>query len=170
MPIPSQVSVERALARSERYEGEIEAARLPRLAELQPQRVSAVLDVGRVRGGFGQVSGQIEAGLRLECRTCGTPYDWVAKVAVELALARDEAEEARLMERAEPLLVTDDVLPLVQLVEDELLLGLPMMPRCAACENAGPAAPEASAESPTRRPLAALKALDLKGGGAARGK
>ncbi|MGQ0528539.1 MAG: YceD family protein [Panacagrimonas sp.] len=76
----------------------------------------------------------------------------------------DEDEEARLMADYEPVLVAEDRLMLHQIVEDEILLALPMIPRCSACENSGPASAETSLE-PVEKPgpLAALKNLSLKG-------
>lgn len=173
MPIPVQVSAERALARGECYEGEIEGAELQRLAEYRPEQVSALLRIGRDIGRVGRIGGTVEARLTLECRVCSASFVWPARLTLDLTLARDEQEEARLLEQGEPVLIEDDALRLQQIVEDELLLALPMMPRCAACENAHPPDAEVSAaeaEEPTRRPLAALKELSLQGGRTARGK
>lgn len=169
MPIPVQVSAERALARNERYQGQIDPSGLPRLAGFQPRQLVADLQIRRHITGYGRVGGSIQAELTLECRVCTLGFCAPLSLRFDLVLARDEAEEARLMDQAEPLLITDDVLPLHRIVEDEVLLGLPMMPRCPTCENARPAASEAAKEE-VRRPFAALKELGLKGGTSARGK
>ena len=170
MPIPVQVSADRALARQERYEGRLDASALMRLQEYEPQDVEARIGIRRDVAGQGWVEGEASARLTLECRLCTATFEQPLAVRFALAIARDEEHESRLMDRAEPLLINDDRLPLQAIVEDELLLGLPMMPRCPACENTrSPPGDEASSPS-TRRPLAALKDLNLKGGSSTRGK
>jgi uncharacterized protein len=164
MSIPAQVSASRALARDERYAGSVDTAALDRLAEFQPQDLSADLQVRTDVARQGWLEGEVAGRLHLECRVCGERFAWVLKAPVRLALAMNEEEEERLMEQGEPVLVRDDRLPLHQIVEDEVLLALPMMPRCPACENArrpeGDDAPPAQGAEP--RPLAALKKLKLK--------
>ncbi|WP_420465299.1 YceD family protein [Panacagrimonas sp.] len=170
MPIPAQVSAERALARHERYQGELDPAGFERLRDAVSQTVYADLQIRRDVAGVGWVEGLIRAQLTLECRVCTASFVWPLDTRFALALARDEQEEARLMERAEPLLLMDDELRLHEIVEDELLLALPMMPKCATCENARPPEPSAAAAEDTRRPFAALKELGLKDGSAVRRK
>lgn len=165
MSLPVQVSVARALARSERYAGTVDASSLPRLADLAPRQVRADLRI-QAEDGRGWVEGRIDGCLRLECQVCNRPFDWTLAAPVKLALARDEAEEQRLMADCEPLLVQDDRLLLHEVVEDEVLLALPMMPRCAACENARPPAdgPADEAGDKPASPLAALKNLNVSKG------
>jgi uncharacterized protein len=74
-----------------------------------------------------------------------------------------EAEERSALADAEPLLVEDDRLPLRQIVEEEVLLALPMLPRCESCENvvnqalASSQGREQEAPAPRDNPFAALK-------------
>jgi uncharacterized protein len=44
-----------------------------------------------------------------------------------------EAEERRLLHDCEPLLVEDDTVPLHEVVEEEVLLAIPIAPRCSTC-------------------------------------
>lgn len=173
MSFPSQVSASRALARGEQYAGPVDAASVPRLADLEPRGLEADLQFSVAVGGRGWLSGEIRGRLRLNCQVCDQGFDWTLKAPVKLALARDEEEEERLMADCEPLLVQDDRAMLHEIVEDEVLLALPMMPRCAACENACPPSDEA-ADEPGEKPagpLAALKGLNVsKGASPARRK
>lgn len=164
MSIPAQVSAARALAREERYVGPLDTAALDRLAEFEPRELSADLQVRVDAGRQGWLEGRVTGCLRLECRVCSERFTWSLEVPVHLALAMSEEEEERLMEQCEPLLVRDDRLPLHQVVEDEVLLALPMMPRCPTCENARPPEGDDAAPDPDDRPspLAALKKLKLK--------
>lgn len=171
MSIPAQVNASRALARDERYAGSLDAATLDRLRDVAPEDLAADLRIYRNVGRQGWIEGRITGRLSLECRICEERFAWPLDAPVKLALAMSEEEEERLMETGEPLLVRDDVLMLHEIVEDEVLLALPMMPRCPACQNARPPSDEPVAEAESKPgPLAALKGLSLKGGTAARRK
>ncbi|MGQ0502881.1 MAG: YceD family protein [Panacagrimonas sp.] len=163
MSIPVQISASRGLARGERYVGAIDPAGLSRLAELSPEAIAAELslraDVGRRNWLEGRVSGQVQ----LVCQVCLEPFPWRIDAPVNLALATSEEEEERLMADCEPLLVTDDQLLLHDIVEEEILLALPLMPRCPACENARPPAHEPPPSVEKTRSLAGLKNLKLQG-------
>lgn len=73
----------------------------------------------------------VEAEVVLECQRCLGNYIERVSSATVLPLARDEAELAR-WERDDPLLdalVAETALDVLSLVEDEVLLGLPVAPR-----------------------------------------
>ncbi|MCC2657700.1 MAG: hypothetical protein K0Q76_2808 [Panacagrimonas sp.] len=164
MSIPAQVSASRAVAREERYAGPVDPAGLDRLAEFEPRDISAELQVRVDVGRQGWLEGQVSGCLHLECRVCSERFAWSLNAPVRLALAMNEEQEERLMEQGEPVLVREDCLPLHQIVEDEVLLALPMMPRCPTCENARPPEGADAAPDPVDKPspLAALKNLKLK--------
>lgn len=164
MTIPVQVPASRALVRAEQFAGSVSPHGLKRLQEFAPRDLEAELYVRTDSARRGWLEGRISGVLRLQCQTCSTPFDWKLAAPVSLILAMDEDEEARLMADYEPVLVAEDRLMLHQIVEDEILLALPMIPRCSACENSGPASAETSLE-PVEKPgpLAALKNLSLKG-------
>ena len=66
--------------------------------------------------------------LMLECRRCLQPFSQQFKVDVNLAVIGNVEAAEGLPECYEPLLVTDGVVALESLIEDELLLNLPVMP------------------------------------------
>jgi len=75
------------------------------------------------------VSGSIEAELTLTCQRCMGPVKLKVHTAPKLAWVKtDEALEA-LPEEYEPLMSADGRVDLVDLVADELLLALPLVPR-----------------------------------------
>lgn len=170
MPLPATVSADRAIAHGEQFEGDLPVERLERLAEFAPGNVGGTLAVSRDIGGQAWLKGTLSGSLRLACQMCLAPYDWKFQAQVELALVRSEEEEERLLATAEPCLVTDDRLALHEVISDEVLLGLPMMPRCAACENARPPDSGGDASEGSTRPFAALKQTGLTGESKARRK
>ena len=66
------------------------------------------------------------------------PFEYRLDLSFSLRLATSETEERRLLDVGEALLVEDDNLPLRQILEDELLLALPVAPRCEDSACAAP--------------------------------
>jgi len=96
----------------------------------------------------------------LTCQRCLQPMDETLQIDRRLRFVRGEDEAARLDEMSE-----DDVLELPQrldllgLVEDELILALPLVPRHERCPVPLPLRDDDVAEEPAPRPFAALEAL-----------
>lgn len=79
---------------------------------------------------------RVEAEVPLACQRCLEPYAFALRADVTLLLARDEAELAR-WEELDPLcdgVVAGPHMDIQALVEDEILLGLPLAPRHAEGE------------------------------------
>jgi uncharacterized protein len=105
---------------------------------------------------------RIDAELPLTCQRSLQRFLYPVNIVQRLGLIRDEADEAALPEGYEPLLVPEDgQLRTVELVEDELILAVPVvpiMPGTEAVERDWPATEQA--EEPERvNPFAALSAL-----------
>ncbi len=165
MPIPQKIRVSTAVVRREHYVGELALNGLPKLSGL------LVGDAGVVQVDLlackimdlPALTGVMEGVLHLECRRCDKPYQTPLRHELDLRLVSSEEEEERLMQDCEPYWVQDDELALRDLLEDELLLALPMLPRCDSCENiVNGAAESAPTQEPRREnPFAALKKLKL---------
>lgn len=101
----------------------------------------------------------------LTCQRCLSPVICPVEVDRSFRFVATEAEaEALDAELEEDVLVLERWMSLRDLVEDELLLGLPLVPRHEICPDplvpsGGEAAPEASSEEP--HPFAALGKLKL---------
>lgn len=129
--LPDRVDVARQVQARRVFEGT-----LP-LASMQRLRGSLADDDGEARYsiefgkddlGVAYLALRVEAGLPLVCqRTLDT---FVHRVAIDqrLGLIAREDEEASLPEGYEPLLVPDGQLALADVVEDELILALPVVP------------------------------------------
>lgn len=105
------------------------------------------------------------ATVRLECQRCLRPVDVMLEVDRSFRFVRDEREAAELDAQVEEdILVLGRSLDLQELVEDELILALPLVPRHADCRHPGQAGAEPlrSAQEPAPgrpHPFAALAAL-----------
>lgn len=103
---------------------------------------------------------EVEAALPLECQRSLQRFLQPVRIVQRLGLIRDEAEEAGLPEGYEPLLLAEDgMLRPSELVEDELILAVPVvavMPGTEAMERDWPAQEE---EQQQASPFAALAGL-----------
>lgn len=121
------------LARSGRsLQGQIPVARMWRLAEtLCSTAGEIVIDLRFGRGDQGRfyIQGTIHGEVRLMCQRCLGPFSWSANCEVRLALIPAVIPRERLESGYEPLVAQEDSpLSLVAMVEDELILALPIVP------------------------------------------
>ena len=131
--IPKHVVASKAVATRQRYVGVLPLAQLPRVAAQLADKAGELqveLEAGKDAAGRASLRGTIRGELSLTCQRGLHPFPWACQVESNLQLVGSEADEEKVMTEAEAYLVVDDQLPLRDLVEDEVLLALPMMPRC----------------------------------------
>ncbi len=145
--------------------GVLALASLPRLSaalERADGAVAVALKAGIDGQGIRFIKGVLRAEVTLTCQRCLGSLSWPLEVAVCLGLARDEAQIDQLPEAYEPLLIAEDSkLAVADLVEDELLLALPQIPRhddLRECAALGEVRSDPPALQP-RQPFAALASL-----------
>lgn len=80
------------------------------------------------------VTGHVDANLSLICQRCLQPMDLAVHSVVALSPVQGLEESTRLPELLDPLLVENHRVCLRDLVEDELIMALPSIPRHAASE------------------------------------
>lgn len=166
MPIPQQIKASVGLARLQRYSGAIATAEMPRL---QPdlagpsEPLQAEIELHRDHQGE-WFKASIRGVLMLQCQRCFDAYAWTVDLRPRLLLVDSEAEEQRVLETADPYRIENDSLPLHELIEDEVLLALPIVPRCQSCEDVVAAMPsplqaKPDASSKTSNPFAQLSSV-----------
>ena len=105
--------------------------------------------------------------LRQTCQRCLTPTDTPLHVRQSLRFVADEDTAAALDdEMDDDVLVWSRDFNALELIEDELILSLPLVPAHDECPSALPqqaADPEALIPEPARNPFAALASLKKKG-------
>ncbi len=142
--------------------GEIDARTLPRAADLLTAGAEPVPMAWRISGGrdaLGRplLSMRLDGAVPLVCQRCLQKFVATLAQQTELLLARDEAELARLDAEETEVVLANTTLDPRNLVEDELLLSLPLSPRhgeeeCAAALRLG-------TDDGRRSPFAGLAAL-----------
>ncbi len=78
------------------------------------------------------LEGALEAVIQLGCQRCMEPMDITIESQFQMALIEDEAEEDLLPDPYEPLLVDEKTFSLLQFIEDELILAIPVVASHAA--------------------------------------
>jgi uncharacterized protein len=114
------------------FEGSLPVAALPRLCSALAGSEGSVdyrLDFGRDTLGTDYVDVHALASLTLVCQRTLEPFALPVAVDNRLGLIRREQDEAGLPPGCEPLLVAEDGrLAPADVIEDELLLALPLVP------------------------------------------
>jgi len=130
--IPEVLDAWRSVAARHRIEGRVPLASLPRLRDglLDPDgEVRFVLDFDRDALQLPCVVLEAETELPLQCQRSLQRFLLPVQIRQRLGLIRDEADEAALPEGYEALLVpADGRLHPLDLVEDELILAMPVVP------------------------------------------
>ena len=172
---PLHLDVERFARDGAALEGVWPLASLERLAESQAEGAAPAGQALRWRASgqrFERVGAPAEvwlhldarATVRLVCQRCLQAMEVPLEIDRSFRFVRDENEAAELDAQVEEdILVLSRSLDLRELVEDELLLALPLVPRHEDCRHpaAGLAGVPAADEGPSERPhpFAALAAL-----------
>jgi len=151
-------------------EGHLPLSTLPRLAGLlfdcdSEDKLRFSLGFDRDALGIAYAELDLETVLPLQCQRSLRRFGFPVELHQRLGFIRKEADEAGLPPGYEPLLVpaSGEVRP-VDLVEDELILAIPVVPLDPARPSQEPewGAPPAPAESALPHPFAGLAALKQK--------
>jgi uncharacterized protein len=114
------------------FQGSLPIAAMPRLCEVLADDAGVAtyaLDFGRDEYGTAYVDVHVQAPLWLVCQRTLEPFVMPVTVDSRLGLIRSEREESALPAGVEPLLVAeDDKVSPIDVIEDELLLALPLVP------------------------------------------
>jgi len=162
--LPPVLDAWRMVSSQRHFEGTLPLAAMPRLKQVLMDAEGECryeLDFGRQPLGHNVLQVRVQAALPLQCQRSLERFLYAVDVDQSLGLIRDETQEAALPEGMEAVLIGDDgELHPADLIEDELLLALPVVP-------INPEAPELSPEwalepdepDDKPNPFAALAAL-----------
>jgi uncharacterized protein len=152
------------------FEFDIPVAELPGISAESSAAapLHARLEFGREQG-LNVVHVMLRGTLGLTCQRCMQPLPFTLATDSRVALVASEAEAAAVPEAWDTFLAGEGSLRFPELVAEEVLLALPLVPLHAAGEcaltvpAAEAAAPGAAAEPAKTRPFADLKALLERG-------
>jgi uncharacterized protein len=148
--LPELLDPRRAVALGSCFEGHMAIARLSRLRPLLASAEGSVdyrLRFGKDERGYGTVTGRVSGELRLYCQRCNEEMLLPVDSEISLALTEGLDEAAALPDDFDPLLLDGRLMRSSELIEDELLLAVPVVPRH----------PEGSCEAPLPKPASAKR-------------
>lgn len=162
--LPESVDPFRLAAQGVRLAGVVPLGQLERLRPLLHEAegvAEAELEFATDSKGGVSVNGWITCDLTLACQRCGNPYVVHVDTRLQVGLVQSSDESTALPEDIEPFLLEAGQLRPADLVEDELLLALPIVPRHDyACAPDIPLSQEDGAASPPEpSPFAVLDKL-----------
>ena len=159
----------RAVRHGLAFAGEVELSQLPRLAEIvlaredaPPARIDYRLRFERDPEGRALVIGHVRSCLRLPCQRCLGAVEIAVDAPLRLALVKTDQLAGELPDDIDPCVVAGDSLDLAALIEDELLLAIPAVPRHGEglCQPPEPVQARASSRSQERSASASESGLD----------
>ena len=165
--LPEQVDPLRLARQGAIVEGILPLAHRNRLAEYlsdTPGDAAVVVEFGLGEGVVGFLRGRARAQLTVICQRCLEPMTVTIEAPFAFGLVVSEAAADRLGDDYEPLILGDEPLQLGDLIEDELILALPIValhdmqdcPAARRIETKDPAVDERRADA---SPFAVLKEL-----------
>lgn len=162
--VPEILDAWRMVAARRGFEGRLPLSSMTRLrdalADADGDDVAFVLDFDRDALQVPYVELRIKAGLPLVCQRTLQRFVHEVEMVQRLGLVRDEADEAGLPEGYEVLLLAEDGgLRPAELVEDELILAVPLIPVKPGSESVERDWPVSTEEEVRANPFSALAAL-----------
>ncbi len=144
--------------------GRLPLSRLDRLCQsLQDGKgvVDISLDFDRDEVGQPRVMGRLTAILQLQCQRCMQTMGLPVSVDVHLGIVRTQRQAESLPDNYDPLLVSDEPMTAADIVEDELILALPLVAlhEMADCPAAGAPAGQDEVVAQRENPFAVLAEL-----------
>ena len=161
--LPETINFMRQVELNRIIEGSYPLVKLGRLSESLVSNegdVAVKIEFGR-SAGFACLKAEVSAKLLVKCQRCLEPMETEVAGEFKFALVKSEEEFELLPEEFEPYLLAGEEQSIIDLVEDELLLSLPMVTvhenSCSDFMTDQEKAIEAAKEA--EHPFAALKAL-----------
>lgn len=129
-PLPIEIDPYQLAKSATTLSGSLKIRSMERLKALlldEHQAVNAVLQFGKDEEGYYFVRVDLQAELILQCQRCLEPMNYNLQLKVNLCLLNDEKKIKNIPEHYEPLLVNSNSMKLADIVEDELLLNIPLV-------------------------------------------
>lgn len=169
--LPEKVDALRAVTSRREYEGRVALRQLPRLCEALASTDGELryrMIFGRDELRIAYLDLELDGELPLVCQRTLEAFAWPLRLSQRMGLIRNESEEAGLPEGYEPLLLDDGEIAPAEVMQDEALLVLPLIPSKPGSEALAEWIDEAEdlTETVPGNPFAALAGLkhERKGG------
>lgn len=139
--LPVEINPFRLVEQKKQLTGIIPLKQLSRLSEIalpSSEDIAVKLDFTRTQSGLALIEGYIRGQILLECQRCLQPLPYTLDHPLRVALTTFQSDERPEQEGLEAWLVEDDRLFVLDFVEDEILLALPLVAKHEQCEPVRP--------------------------------
>ena len=129
--LPTMVDPLKMTNREVEMAGSVPMAAMKRLAEMVEEaegEVAVSLHFGRDKAGQRFITGCINGQLQLLCQRCGQTIKHQFSIVPRMSPVLSEQQAKHLPEGYDPLIVQDEPISLAKIIEDEIILDLPMVP------------------------------------------
>ena len=161
--MPETLNFLRQVERNYRFEGEVALEKMERLSALLLTKSghAAVYFEFATSVGIAALKGRVKANLEVQCQRCMQPMTIAVNSHFKFALIHSEEEIDELPAEFEPYLLEGDEQLMLPVLEDEILLSLPMvtMHEQACSDFMSEQQAEIQASKEASHPFAALKGL-----------
>lgn len=166
-PLPNLVDVRKLVQKGTQIRAELPVSQLPRFSGLLANTEGSVtttlrffIDEQKIR----RVDGDIYCKAFAICQRCMEILPLSLESHFELAVVKDDEQARQLPDGLDPLIVTDDYISLADVVEEELILCLPIVnyhddKNCQEVLGATADQPDLPLEQPTDSPFKVLESL-----------
>lgn len=165
--IPEHIDPYRFAEQGLRLDGIVKVIDMHRLSSLlsesgEPIAVTLVFGLDEQKIAF--IKGHLETKLLLQCQRCMEPYSYEIISDFNLGIVGTIDEADALPPHYEPAMAKDGQLALRELIEDELILNLPIIPKHEPdqCRVQLPLADSGNEDAKGKNPFDVLKALKDK--------
>jgi uncharacterized protein len=130
--LPKYIDPIKLADRETKLSGNLSIKDLPRLKELlvdQNGDIAVDLELGRDQEGYYFIRGKAAGILHLQCQRCLEGMDYPLAITISLSPVMSDASAKGLPSRYEPIFIEDDSIVISTLIEDEIMIALPMIPK-----------------------------------------
>jgi len=128
--LPTQIAPFKLARQGQALQGVVSVDGLERLATLLSDnngRIEVSLQFGKNQQGINFVRGHLSAEVNVICQRCMKPMPVQIETDVSLGIVSSDERAAQLPEEFEALIVEEEPIALARIVEDELILALPIV-------------------------------------------
>lgn len=128
--LPKQIDPIKLAEMRRHLEGTLALSLMPRLCDLLHDtagEVTVVLDFGVDIQGLQYIAGEAKVDVELICQRCMQPFKYALSSQINLSPVKDDSTALMLPGDYEPLMLKDEPIELVEMIEEELILSMPLV-------------------------------------------
>lgn len=130
-PLPKKIDPRKLAEREAEFRGTARVADMPRLASClvdDEGTVEVLIRFARDEQRLRTISGSACGGVRMTCQRCLEPVSVEIDATLSLAVVLTDEQAQNLPRYYDPLIMETDEIELLPIIEDELMLSLPLVP------------------------------------------